>query len=93
MTKIIESDVLDAIQSVTYHTHRQTTVAFIDLRNGFTVLGSSACVDPDTFDAEVGRQLAFEDAKNKVWELLGFDLATRMHDGMLVVPSPYPEAT
>lgn len=53
------------------------TVCVLTLDNGFTVLGESACVDPAGFNAEVGQKLALEDARRKVWPLLGFALRSK----------------
>lgn len=36
------------------------------------VVGDSACIDPRKFDEEIGRQVAFDDAIEKVWELEGY---------------------
>ena len=50
------------------------TICVLVLRNGFTVTGESACVSPENFDAEIGRQIARRKAVDKVWQLLGFRL-------------------
>jgi hypothetical protein len=48
------------------------TVCALTLKNGFIVVGDSACIDPRKFDEEIGRQVAFDDAIEKVWELEGY---------------------
>lgn len=50
------------------------TFCVLVLKNGFTVVGESACVDPEAFDADIGRNVARENAVHKVWPLLGFSL-------------------
>lgn len=50
----------------------QTTVCCITLRNGFTVIGESACVSPENFEAEIGRRVSFDNARQKIWELEGY---------------------
>ena len=50
------------------------TFCVLILRNGFTVTGESACASPENFDAEVGRKIAFENAKQKIWPLMGYAL-------------------
>ena len=57
----------------------QLTFCVLVLRNGFTVTGESACVSAENFDAEYGRKLAREKAIDKLWQLLGFRLADRLH--------------
>ena len=54
------------------------TFCVIQLRNGFTVTGESACASPENFDAEIGRRIARENAINKVWPLLGFRLRDKL---------------
>lgn len=50
------------------------TVLHTVLVNGFTIITDSACVDPHNYDHDIGKQIAREKAKNKVWEMLGFML-------------------
>jgi len=54
------------------------TLCVLVLRNGFTVTGESACASPENFDAEVGRKIARQNAVNKIWPLLGFELKTKL---------------
>jgi hypothetical protein len=54
------------------------TFCVLVLRNGFTVTGESACASPDNFDAELGKKYARENAVNKVWMLMGYELKTRL---------------
>lgn len=56
------------------------TFCVLILRNGFTVTGESACVSPDNFDAEIGRKIARENAMQKIWPLMGYELKQRLHD-------------
>ena len=62
----------------------RTTLCILDLENGYTVEGFSACVDPAEFDRDVGRKYAFENAVNKIWPLEGYLLAEKMHLAKLV---------
>ena len=48
------------------------------LQNGFKVVGESACVDPGNFDAEIGCKVARENAIQKIWPLLGYELKTKL---------------
>jgi hypothetical protein len=50
------------------------TLCVLVLRNGFTVLGTSACASPANFDAELGRKIARADAVNQMWPLMGYAL-------------------
>ncbi|WP_416730295.1 Gp49 family protein [Fictibacillus sp. JL2B1089] len=44
------------------------------LPNGFTVVGESACVDPDNYVEEIGEKIAKDRIKNRIWELEGYAL-------------------
>lgn len=55
------------------------TFCVLVLRNGFTVTGESACASPENFDAEIGRKVARENAINKIWPLMGYELKGRLH--------------
>lgn len=50
----------------------QTTVCCITLKNGYTVIGESACVSPENFDVEIGRRIAFDNARQRIWALEGY---------------------
>ncbi|WHP06721.1 Gp49 family protein [Acinetobacter corruptisaponis] len=39
------------------------TFCVLVLKNGFTVTGESACISPENFDAEIGRKVAYENAR------------------------------
>lgn len=57
----------------------RSTLCILTLQNGFTVKGFSACVDIDNFDLVMGRDIAFEDAFRKIWELEGYLLAEKLY--------------
>lgn len=54
------------------------TFCVLVLRNGFTVTGESACASPENFDAEVGRKIARQNAVQKIWPLMGYELRTKL---------------
>jgi hypothetical protein len=59
------------------------TVAIAMLPNGFVAgIGKSGCVDPANFDAEIGARIAvqnaFDDARNRLWEMEGYALAKQI---------------
>lgn len=56
----------------------QLTFCVLVLRNGFTVTGESACVSPENFDAEIGRKVAYTNAVQKIWPLMGYALRNRL---------------
>ncbi len=62
---------------------RLLTFCVLVLRNGFTVTGESACASPENFDAEIGRKIARENAVEKIWPLMGYELKQRLHERAL----------
>ena len=50
---------------------RRLTFCVLVLKNGFTVVGESACASPENFNADIGRRIACENAVDKLWPLLG----------------------
>ena len=62
------------------------TFCVLILKNGFTVTGESACASPENFDAEIGKEIAYENARNKVWMLEGYLLKEKLHCSYFEVP-------
>jgi hypothetical protein len=76
-------DAIDAtIAGEQYHVFEGTTltVCCLTLRNGFTVTGESAAASPSNFDEELGRKIARENARNKIWALEGYLLKQRLYE-------------
>ena len=65
------------------------TFCVLVLRNGFTVTGESACASPENFDADIGRQIALENAKQKIWPLMGYQLKEQLFQA--TQPAQVPE--
>lgn len=60
------------------------TFCVIELRNGFTVTGESACASPENFNAEIGRKIARQNAVQKIWPLINYELRSRLASGVSV---------
>jgi len=56
-----------------------TTICLLHLKNGYTVIGESACVSKENFDEELGRMVARNNAKGKLWMLEGYLLKEKLH--------------
>ena len=67
-------DLIDSkIKSEDYHVFEGAlTVCCLTLANGFTVTGESACASPENFNAELGKKIAKDNARNKIWQLEGY---------------------
>lgn len=55
-----------------------TTFCILTLKNGFIVTGEAFCVSPENFDVQIGRRIARENARNKIWPLLGYMLREQL---------------
>lgn len=55
------------------------TICAIQMKNGFQVVGKSACVSADKYDEAFGKKLAFDDAFRQLWALEGYALAEQRH--------------
>jgi len=66
-----------------YHVFPGTTltVCCLTLRNGYTVTGESAAASPANFDETIGRKIAFQNAREKIWALEGYRLRQEIHEG------------
>jgi hypothetical protein len=74
-------DLIDAaIVSEQYHVFAGTTmtVCALTLRNGYIVTGESAAASPENFDQAIGRKIARDNARNKIWALEGYLLREKL---------------
>ena len=77
----LNPDHIDAcIVSEQYHVFPGTslTVCALTLWNGFQVIGESAAVSIANFNPEIGRKIARENARNKIWMLEGYRLRSAL---------------
>lgn len=75
MAKLTPEILESKIVGLAYHQFEGTTVTIccLTLENGYNTIGQSACIDQSMFDAEVGKDLAYQDAFSKLWQLYGFN--------------------
>ena len=62
----------------THESLKCLTVCVLVLKNGFTVVGKSACASPENYDAELGAKIAREDARKQIWALEGYLLRSKL---------------
>jgi len=74
MEKIRLEELQALVKAVDYHKFPDSThtVCCLYLTNGFTVIGESACLNPDDFDRDIGEGIAYENAVEKLWQLEGY---------------------
>lgn len=80
-TAVSLNDILAKVKKATYTVlpDTTTTVCQLHMKNGYVILGTSACVDPAKFNKALGEKYAYEDAINKAWPLEGYLLAEEIY--------------
>lgn len=80
-TTVTLQGIYDKITSTTYTLlpNGRTTICQLTMANGFTIEGSSACVDASNYNQHLGEKYAYEDALNNVWKFEGYLLAEKLH--------------
>jgi len=74
----------NAIAKKEFHILTPTlTVCVLTLTNGYTVTGESACASPENFDKEIGEKIAFTNAREKIWGLVGFLLVDKLAENKI----------
>ncbi len=69
------------------------TVCCLTLRNGFTVLGEAGVVSPENFNEEIGQDVAFKNAREKIWQLEDYLLKEHLHhEALTTSPAEASEA-
>ena len=56
------------------------TVVSCQLPNGFVITESSACVSPENYDEETGKEICLNKIKDKIWELEAYLLQQMMYE-------------
>lgn len=77
----LTKEYLDGLVVKTEYVHQGLlTICTITLKNGFQLVGTSACVSEDNFNAEIGENIAYKNAFEKLWELEGYLLKQRIYE-------------
>ena len=86
--RISPQDLENKITEEHYHVFEGTTVTIclLILENGFSVTGVSATVSMENFNAELGRKIARQHARDKMWALEGYLLRQMLHEGKATAP-------
>ena len=79
--RLTPADIDRVIVSVTYACPvPYFTVCVLTLKNGFHVTGESAAASPENYDEGIGKRIAYENARQKIWPLEGYLLRARLAD-------------
>lgn len=64
--------------AIIYNALHCLTICVLVLKNGYTVVGKSACASPKNFDVQLGKRIAKNDARQQIWALEGYILRSRL---------------
>ena len=80
--RLTPADIDAKIAAENYHVFPGTTltVCCLVLQNGFCVTGESAAASAANFDEEIGRKIARENARQKIWPLEGYRLRQHLFE-------------
>ncbi len=81
--RVTKEEIDNLIERVDYHLFDETTVTvcLIWLKNGAKVLGVNyGRILPEEQNWEMGKQEAYKDAYNKIWELEGYLVRQNLHE-------------
>lgn len=71
---VIKEIVYNRIENTT------TTLCSLVLENGFVVNGESACASLENFDEDLGKRIAFDNARDKIWLVEGYILKQKLYE-------------
>lgn len=79
--KLTPQDLEAQIAKVDYQRFGDTgTLCVITLANGYAVTGESGCIDPIIFNEDIGKEIAYENAFNKLWQILGYGVKQKWYE-------------
>lgn len=80
--KVSKEDVQANMQDVIVKTEiefgKPVTYVTVRMKNGFTIRESTTCVDPSNYDEEIGKKICLEKIEDKIWNLLGYELQSKL---------------
>ena len=71
--KVEKSEMLDDIAKTEYHNvSPRMILCTVTVKCGFVFTGMSSCLDDKIFDETIGKQIAYENAIESMWQCYGF---------------------
>lgn len=84
MNKLTKEYLEGLVVNVQYVHQELLTICTITLKNGFKLVGTSACADEQNYDRNIGNNIAYQNAFAKLWELEGYLLKQRIYEREVV---------
>jgi len=78
-TKLTHEDIKLKIVGIKYFMDGTLTICVLTLKNGFKVTGESACIDEANYDEKIGREIAYNNAEEKIWQLEGYLIKEKLY--------------
>lgn len=78
--KLNLQDIINQVKDCEYEYNGTLTICILTMRNGFKVVGTSACVSPDMYSQATGEQIAYRNAIDKAWDYEGYLLASKRRE-------------
>ena len=75
--QVDDSIVKKEIQTIELVGKKHTLVA-VKLKNDFTIIETTTCVDPDNYCEKIGAEICMKRIKDKIWMLEGYNLQTEL---------------
>ncbi len=83
--RLTPQDIDNAIEYAEYFhvPNTTTTICALVLKNTYVVVGKSAAISMENFDETLGKQIAFDNAREQIWALAGFAIKQTQYEGKL----------
>lgn len=78
--RVSEQSIKDKIQAELYSRFKNVglTVCILQVKNGFTFVGTSACASPENYNQEIGDKIAYGNAFKQIWAAEGYLLKEKL---------------
>jgi len=74
--EIVDNSIIETDVRTIELVGKKHTLVAVKLQNGFTVVETTTCVDPDNYSEEIGAEICLKRIKDKIWMLEGYYLQT-----------------
>jgi hypothetical protein len=80
VTKEHIHNLLQTAEREVFTSFGKVTIVVLKLKNGFTLVESSGCVDPKNYDEAYGAQICLDKMEDQLWKLEGYLLQNKLFD-------------